>query len=74
MEQEPKKMRPIWYFIGLMLSVMGLVVVITGMVNYASPEDAKTVLADLHPEFWWGAIMIVAGLIFLLANRKASVD
>ena len=74
MEQEPKKMRPIWYFIGLMLSVMGLVIVITGMVNYASPENAKTALADLHPEFWWGAIMIVAGLIFLLANRKASVD
>ena len=74
MEQEPKKMKPIWYFVGLMLSAMGTVVLISGVVNYSDPQVAKTVLAELHPALWWGAVMIIAGAIFFLANRKTSVD
>ena len=74
MEQELKKMKPIWYFVGLMLSAMGAVVLISGIVNYSDAEVAKTVLSDLHPALWWGAVMIVAGAIFLLANRKTTVD
>jgi len=74
MEQESKKMKPIWYFVGLMLSAMGVVVLISGIVNYSDAEVAKTVLSDLHPALWWGAVMIVAGAIFLLANRKTTVD
>jgi uncharacterized membrane protein YdbT with pleckstrin-like domain len=73
MEQE-KKMKPIWYFVGIMLSAMGVVILVSGIVNYADPQVSTTVLSELHPALWWGGIMIVAGLIFLLANRKASVD
>lgn len=74
MEQEPKKMKPIWYFVGLMLSAMGLVVMISGIVNYSDAQIAKTVLSELHPALWWGIVMIVAGAIFLLANRKTTVE
>jgi hypothetical protein len=74
MEQEPKKMKPIWYFVGLMLSAMGLVVLVSGIVNYSDTQVAKTVLAELHPALWWGIVMIVAGAIFLLANRKTTVE
>lgn len=74
MEQEPKKMKPIWYFVGLMLSVMGAVVLISGIMNYSDAEVSKTVLSELHPALWWGVVMIVAGAIFLLANRKTTVD
>lgn len=74
MEKEAKKMKPIWYFVGLMLSAMGFIVFISGVANYLSPHATKTVLADLHPELWWGAIMIAAGIIFLLLNRKKTVE
>jgi hypothetical protein len=74
MEQEQKKMKPIWYFVGLMLSAMGVVVEISGIVNYSDTQVAKTVLSELHPALWWGAVMIVSGLIFLLANRKKTVE
>lgn len=74
MEHEPKKMKPIWFFVGLMLTVMGAVILISGITNYSDPDVAKTVLSDLHPALWWGAVMIVSGLIFLLANRKTSVE
>lgn len=74
MEHEPKKMKPIWYFVGLMLTAMGVVILISGITNYSDSEVAKTVLSDLHPALWWGVVMIVSGLIFLLANRKTTVE
>jgi len=74
METGTTKMKPIWYFVGLMLAVMGLVVECSGLYRYFSPEHTRTVLANLHPEIWWGAIMIVAGVILLLVNRRATVD
>jgi uncharacterized membrane protein YdbT with pleckstrin-like domain len=73
MESEPAKMKPIWYFVGLMLTLMGLVIEISGLYRYFSAEHTKTVLENLHPEIWWGAIIIIAGVILLLANRKARV-
>jgi hypothetical protein len=74
MESETKKMKPIWYFVGLMLLAMGAVVIASGIYHYLNPGTTKTVLADLHPDLWWGAVMIVAGAIFLLVNRKVTVD
>jgi hypothetical protein len=74
MEQETKAMKPIWYFVGLMLTAMGAVVLVSGLFDYSGERTAKTVLSQLHPAIWWGAIMIVAGLILFLANRKPKVQ
>ena len=71
MEQETKQMKPIWYFVGLMLCVMGVIILISGIVDYSGTSTTKTVLSNLHPAIWWGAIMIIAGMIFYLSNRKA---
>lgn len=73
MSEEIKKMRPIWYFVGLMLLSMGAIVTLTGLYYYFNPPDVKTVLADLHPSLWWGMVMVAAGVIFLLFNRTAKV-
>jgi hypothetical protein len=74
MEQETKQMKPIWYFVGLMLTAMGAVILVSGLINYSGAGTAKTVLSELHPAIWWGAIMIVAGIILFLANRKMKVS
>jgi hypothetical protein len=71
MEKETKEMKPIWYFVGLMLSTMGAVVLIAGVANYLSPPARVTVLSRLHPELWWGMVMIAAGLIFFFTNRQS---
>lgn len=73
MEHETKQMKPIWYFVGLMLTAMGVVILVSGVIDYSGERLAKTVLSELHPAIWWGAIMIVAGLILFLANRKSKV-
>ena len=66
---EPKKMKPIWYFVGLVLLSMGAVVLLTGIYRLATGATHTTVLARLHPDVWWGAVMVAAGAIFFFRNR-----
>jgi hypothetical protein len=74
MAEQSNKMKPIWYFVGLMLSAMGAIILISGLVDYFGNIQSGTVLASLHPELWWGAVMIIAGAIFLVANLKTTVE
>ena len=66
-------MRPIWYFVGILLVLVGGIICVTGVVQYFLPPDHRPVLADLHTNMWWGAVMVAAGAVFLLANRKKTV-
>jgi hypothetical protein len=64
-------MKPIWYFVGILLLAIGILVLGAGIVGLMTGEVSHTVLGDLHPRIWWGAIMTVAGLLFYLFNRKS---
>jgi hypothetical protein len=55
--QEPL---PIWFFVGAILAVYG-VLVLAGSL-FGTPTN--TVLKELHPGIWWGAMMIVFGTLF----------
>lgn len=52
---------PIWFFVGLILAVYGVLVVISGLVY----PTASTVLANTRPALWWGGVMVAAGALFL---------
>ncbi len=73
MEKEPKKMKPIWYFVGWMLLVIGGIIMLTGIYYFISPAKTQTVLYELHPNIWWGGIMVLVGLLFFLVSRKTTV-
>ncbi len=64
------EMKSIWYFVGLMLLVMGAVVFLSGIYYYNVPDGSTTALRELHPDIWWGAVITVAGAIFFFSNRK----
>lgn len=66
-------MKPIWYFVGILLVVMGGIIGITGIVQYFVPPEQQPVLGGLHANVWWGGVMAAAGCIFLLANRRKTV-
>ncbi len=67
-------MKPIWYFVGWVLLIMGVVIAVTGFYYLLAPASSQTVLAELHPNIWWGGIMILAGLIFLWRNKGMTVQ
>lgn len=70
MSTETRKMKPIWYFVGLMLMWMGALVLVAGIIELVSSSPQRTVLAELHPGIWWGGVMIASGAIFFFKNRK----
>ncbi len=67
-------MKPIWYFVGLLLLVMGSLLLISGLYQLIRPPSHPPVLAELHPAVWWGALLMAAGLIFLLTTRRGRVE
>jgi hypothetical protein len=67
-------MKPIWYFVGILLLSMGVIVLVSGIVALLHPPAQQKVLSNLHPDLWWGIIMSFAGLVFLLANRNKTVE
>ncbi len=71
MQQEEKQMKPIWFFVGLMLLTIGIIVVLAGIDHIISPRAQQTVLQELHPNLWWGGIMVVVGAVFLFITRKS---
>ena len=65
-------MKPIWYFVGLILTIMGTLIMMSGLYQLISPPAVKTVLAETHPDIWWGAVMILFGGTMYLKTRKQS--
>ncbi|MGH7490980.1 MAG: hypothetical protein ACREOO_01160 [bacterium] len=65
-------MKPIWYFVGLILLGMGSVIFLTGLYLLFFDVKTDTVFAELHPNIWWGAVMVIAGGIFFFLNRNPS--
>jgi len=64
----PKTQRslvPIWFWVGLILTIYGTIITILGLLSL-SGEGHGTVLAHLHPDLWWGGIMLLFGLALLV--------
>jgi len=74
MSEKIKDLKTIWYFVGIVLTVMGGLVLLSGIVDAFRSASEKTVLADLCPGIWWGGIMAATGLIFLVKNKDKVVE
>ena len=63
----------IWFFIGLSLAVNGAVILGRGIYELLNPppEELRVVLANLHANIWWGAILLTVGLFFSLRYSPA---
>jgi hypothetical protein len=66
-------MKPIWFFVGILLSVMGAIITVSGVASFMSPPEHAKVLGHLHADLWWGLVMTIAGALFLLMNKNKTV-
>jgi len=66
-------MKSIWYFVGLLLAVMGAVITVSAVRSPVHPPEYPKILSHLHPDLWWRILMLVFGLAFAIFNRRDTV-
>jgi hypothetical protein len=54
----------IWFFIGISLLVNGALIFGRGIYEILYPPQQKVVLFNLHANVWWGALLLVLGVIY----------
>ena len=63
------------FFIGISLAVNGALILAAGIYQLVNPpENPSVVLYHLHANVWWGAALLVFGLIycFKFAPKRKS--
>jgi hypothetical protein len=56
----------IWFFIGVLLTIYGVLILGTGLYELSSPPANPPVLANLHASIWWGAVLLIIGLVYFI--------
>jgi hypothetical protein len=63
----------IWFFIGVSLLVNGILIAGAGIWEVFHPPANPVVLFRLHANIWWGALLLIFGLLYcvkFLPGRK----
>ena len=60
---EGQGMIPVWFFVGVILLIYGVLILTTGLNEFSHPP--ATVLANLHPAIWWGALLTIVGAVYV---------
>jgi hypothetical protein len=69
-----QKRLSIWFFIGSLLTVYGIVILGMSIYNLFNPlTDSHVVLSNLHAGLWWGALLLIIGLIYVFFFRPGRV-
>ncbi len=64
----------IWFFVGIMTLVYGLVLLPYGAWAWFGGHEAPTTLNRLHPTFWWGVLLTLFGCFYTLRFRPHRGD
>ncbi len=59
----------IWFFIGALLALYGALILGSGIYGLYVPSTTAVALPQLHIPIWWGAGMLVFGLIYAIRFR-----
>ncbi len=63
---DSKKQRvSIWFFVGVLLSIYGVLITASGLYGLQHPPAVK--LAELHAGIWWGLLLLAIGAAYSYA-------
>jgi hypothetical protein len=70
-----KKMISIWFFVGLILTVYGVLIFGAGIYDLLYPLKHPVVLSHLHAGVWWGLLLIALGVLYIVKFKpKKTAD
>ena len=61
----------IWFFIGVLLTVYGALILGYGLYELTLPQMA---VANYHASVWWGALLLAFGLFYGLRFRPGHAE
>ena len=65
----------IWFFIGVLLVVYGGMITLYGIYEWVtSSYPAGVQLTNLHTPVWWGGILLVIGLLYVIKFRPGRAS
>jgi hypothetical protein len=64
----------IWFFIGALLLIYGVLILGAGVYEFAAPPAHPVVLANLHASIWWGALLLVLGGFYAIRFRPGRAS
>lgn len=70
--RERHHMLPVWFFIGLLLTIYGAIILVTSLMDWSHPSTA--ILARLHPGVWGGVVLLLVGGFYTLRYRPRSTQ
>jgi hypothetical protein len=69
---------PVWFFIGALLLVYGVIITATGIYGLQHPSAVQISLREanpdaawffFHPDIWWGAVLTLLGAFYVVRFR-----
>ena len=55
----------IWFFIGVLLLIYGILICATGIYEIFVPPVQQVAMAYLRPAIWWGALLAALGVYYV---------
>lgn len=65
--RERHHMLPVWFFIGVLLTIYGVIILITSIVDWSQPS--QVILAQYHAGLWGGILLLLIGVLYVLKFR-----
>ncbi len=62
---------PIWFFIGALLLLYGVLITLGGLYHLVVPPGRTVQLSYLHADIWWGLVLVVLGGIYTFRFRPS---
>jgi hypothetical protein len=69
---ETKHFIPIWFFIGVLLTIYGVLIMGSGLWDLWLGIQRDVVMANLHAPVWWGALLLVVGVFYCVHFRPGK--
>lgn len=70
MKHHHHQMLSVWFFIGILLLVYGLIILVVSLLEYSHP--APVVLASYHLNVWAGIVLTLFGGFYTIRFRPRS--
>jgi FtsH-binding integral membrane protein len=64
---------PVWFFVGLLLLIYGVLIFISGLTEWSNPPQGVE-LTQYHAPVWWGALLIVLGGVYCMIFRPGRAE